>query len=119
MHNVIDEYVLNIQGCKSKDQTLLLPSCCCPVIILVLSVQELDELKISHGQLQGVHSQLQETHQELTQQQKLQAESNSHADLVSELNHQLQQARQDMAGQRAKTMALQQVNLQGLRHRQE
>ena len=62
-------------------------------------------------QLRDVHAQLQQQHHEVTQQQRQQSQSSSQAEMVSELTQQLQQAQQDMAGQRAKTMALQQVGL--------
>ena len=70
----------------------------------VVDRQEVDELRRSHGQLQ-------EQYLELSQQQKPEPESSEQGDRVAQLTQQLQQAGQDLAGQRAKTMALQQVVL--------
>ena len=66
--------------------------------------QELEMLKSAHGQLQ-------EQCQPLSQQLKPEPQSNEQDDAIAQLTRQLQQAGQDMAGQRAKTMALQQVLL--------
>lgn len=76
---------------------------------LCLLIQELDELKTTHTQLRHAHAQLQEQHLELTEQHRQQTDASTQADMVSELTSEVQQARQDLAGQRAKTMALQQV----------
>ena len=62
-------------------------------------------------QLTSSHEQLQVQHQELSQQSKAGAESDEQSEAVAHLMQQLQQANQDLAGQRAKTMALQQVLL--------
>ena len=70
----------------------------------VVHRQEVDELRRSHGQLQ-------EQYLELSQQQKPEPESSEQGHRVAQLTQQLQQAGQDLAGQRAKTMALQQVML--------
>ncbi len=67
-------------------------------------VQELDQLKSAHEQLQVQY-------QELSQQSKAGAENDEQSEAVAHLTQQLQQANQDLAGQRAKTMALQQVLL--------
>lgn len=72
-------------------------------------MQELDELKLTHTQLRDAHAQLQEQHLDLTEQHRQQTNASAQADVVSELTNELQQVRQDVAGQRAKTMALQQV----------
>ena len=72
-------------------------------------LQELDQLKMTHTQLKDAHAQLQEQHMELTEQHRQQTDGSAQADMVSELTQELQQLRQDLAGQRAKTMALQQV----------
>lgn len=69
-----------------------------------MALQELNELKSAHEQLQVQY-------QELSQQSKAGAESDEQIDAVAHLTQQLQQANQDLAGQRAKTMALQQVLL--------
>ena len=67
-------------------------------------MQELDQLKSAHEQLQVQY-------QELSQQSKAGAESDEQSEAVAQLTQKLQQANQDLAGQRAKTMALQQVLL--------
>ena len=77
-------------------------------------MQELDEMKVTHTQLRDTHARLQEQHLELTEQHRQQTDASAQADVVSELTNKLQQARQDLAGQRAKTMALQQVSAHSL-----
>ncbi|KAL0017763.1 hypothetical protein WJX77_011853, partial [Trebouxia sp. C0004] len=68
-----------------------------------------DQLQAELDQLKSAHGQLQVQYQELSQQFKVGAESDEHSEAVAHLTQQLQQANQDLAGQRAKTMALQQV----------
>ena len=63
------------------------------------------------NQLKSAHEQLQVQYQELSQQSKAGDESDEQSEAVAHLTQQLQQANQDLAGQRAKTMALQQVLL--------
>lgn len=63
------------------------------------------------NQLKSAHEQLQVQYQELSQQSKAGAESDEQSEAIAHLTQQLQQANQDLAGQRAKTMALQQVLL--------
>ncbi|KAL0048136.1 hypothetical protein WJX82_008657 [Trebouxia sp. C0006] len=70
---------------------------------------ESDRLQAELKQLKSAHEQLQVQHQELSQQSKAGAESDEQSEAVAHLMQQLQQANQDLAGQRAKTMALQQV----------
>lgn len=75
------------------------------IVMLTVTIwQELEMLKSAHGQLQ-------EQCQPLSQQLKPEPQSNEQDDAIAQLTRQLQQAGQDMAGQRAKTMALQQVLL--------
>ena len=67
-------------------------------------------MKLKHTHLRDAHTQLQEQHMELTEQHRQQTDASAQADVVSELTNEMQQLRQDLAGQRAKTMALQQVS---------
>ena len=67
-------------------------------------------MKLTHTQLRDAHAQLQEQLVELTEQHRQQSDASAQADVVAELTNEIQQVRQDLAGQRAKTMALQQVS---------
>lgn len=67
-----------------------------------LCSQELDDLKTGHAQLQ-------EQHRQLLQQPKSEPDEAKPLDQIAELTEQLQQARQDLSSQRAKTLALQRV----------
>ena len=61
--------------------------------------------------MKSAHSQLQEQHQQLLQQQKGEPQEDEQAGLIAELTEQVQQGKQDLASQRAKILALQQVRL--------
>lgn len=70
--------------------------------VVCVYVQELDELKVMYEQQQA------EQH-EVSQPQSPATSAHQQDELISQLTDQVQQARQDLAGQRARTMALQQV----------
>lgn len=73
--------------------------------------QELDELKLMHEQQQAEQ-------REAPQPGSPAASVHQQDELIAQLTDQLQQSRQDLASQRAKTMALQQVWTGGSRHGQ-
>ena len=65
-------------------------------------MQEFDELRVAYDQQQAEH-------QAAERPESPPVASQHQEELVAQLTEQVQQMRQDLAGQRAKTMALQQV----------
>ena len=84
---------------------------CGSLVTMCPWLQELDALRAAFEQQQSEQ-------QEETQPGSSDAAIHHQDELIAQLTGQVQQARQDLAGQRAKTMALQQVSalLQALLH---
>lgn len=89
---------------------------CGSLVTMCPWLQELDALRAAFEQQQS--EQQQSEQQEETQPGNSDAALHHQDELIAQMTGQVQQARQDLAGQRAKTMALQQVStlLQALLH---